>query len=51
MVPANRGLPTLATQRSDALDFHEVAVWQLRDALAAAYRAGLAAATKREVRS
>jgi hypothetical protein len=43
-------VPTLATRRTDALDFHEVAVWQVREALAAAYRAGVAAA-KAEVRS
>ena len=36
-------IPTLANRRSDRLDFHEVAAWQLRDALAAAYQAGLAA--------
>ena len=35
------GIQTLATRRSDSLDFHEVAVWSLKDALAAAYRAGM----------
>ena len=30
------GIATLETQRSDSLDFHEVAVWQLRAALEAA---------------
>jgi hypothetical protein len=30
----------LETRGSDSLDFHEVAVWQLRDALTAAYQAG-----------
>ena len=33
-------IPTLATRRADRLDFHDTAVWQLREALAAAYRAG-----------
>jgi hypothetical protein len=31
---------TLETQRSDSLDFHEVAVWQLKAALKAAFDAG-----------
>lgn len=43
-------VPTLVGRRSDRLDFHEIACWELRDALAAAYRAGFAAATKPEVR-
>jgi len=34
------GVDTLATRNSDRLDFHEVAVWALRDALVAAYHAG-----------
>lgn len=38
------GVSTLETRRSDALDFHDVAVWQLRAALEAAYQAGLAVA-------
>jgi hypothetical protein len=33
-------VPTLATRNADRLDFHEVAVWALRDALRLAYRAG-----------
>ena len=33
-------IPTLETRRSDALDFHEVAVWQLKSALEAAFDAG-----------
>ncbi len=36
-------IETLKTRRSDSLDFHDVAVWRLRDALEAAYRAGLEA--------
>jgi hypothetical protein len=43
------GIPTLECRRSDSLDFHEVAVWQVRAALDAAYRAGLAA-TKEDQR-
>ena len=34
------GLETLDEQHSDSLDFHEVAVWDVRAALAAAYAAG-----------
>lgn len=35
---------TLATLGSDAMDFHSVAVWSIRDALAEAYEAGREAA-------
>ncbi len=35
-------LPTLDTRDADALDFHELAVWKIRDALLAAYDAGSA---------
>lgn len=35
-------LETLATRGSDSLDFHEVAVWTLRDMLAQAYERGRA---------
>jgi len=38
------GFPTLETRSSDALDFREVAVWQVRDALTRAYEAGRRAA-------
>ena len=34
------GIPTLETRRSDSLDFHEVAAWQLKSALEAAFNAG-----------
>lgn len=37
------GIETLETRNSDRLDFHEVAVWNLKAALEAAYRAGLEA--------
>ena len=40
-------VPTLETRKSDSLDFHDIAVWQLRAALDAAYQAGIVAA-KRE---
>ena len=36
-------VPTLRTQRCDNLDFHEVAVWELRAALEAAFEAGRSA--------
>ena len=35
------GIGTLETRRSDRLDFHDVAVWCLREALQAAFNAGL----------
>jgi hypothetical protein len=34
------GIVTLETQHSDSLDFHEVSVWGLKEALSAAYQAG-----------
>ena len=34
------GLSTLETRRSDSLDFHDTAVWCIRDALEAAFKAG-----------
>ena len=33
-------IPTLAERRSDSLDFHELGVWQIKQALKAAYEAG-----------
>ncbi len=39
-------LETLETRNSDCLDFHDVAVWAIRDALAEAYEAGRRAATR-----
>lgn len=33
-------LATLETRNSDSLDFHELAVWSIREALTAAYAAG-----------
>lgn len=34
------GIETLDERKSDDLDFHDIAVWSLRDALKAAYDAG-----------
>lgn len=34
-------IETLQTRKSDSLDFHEIAVWTLRDALEAAFNAGV----------
>ncbi|MDP2431801.1 MAG: hypothetical protein Q8O33_07200 [Pseudomonadota bacterium] len=34
-------IDTLETRKSDSLDFHDVAVWCLRDALEAAFKAGV----------
>ena len=36
------GIKTLTERRMDSLDFHEVGVWQLKDALRAAYDLGRA---------
>lgn len=33
-------IPTLATRKADALDFHTVSVWAVKDALLAAFEAG-----------
>ena len=34
------GIETLEERKRDGLDFHELAVWQIREALAAAFEAG-----------
>ena len=39
-------LETLETQNSDCLDFHDVAVWAIRDALEEAFEAGRRAASQ-----
>ena len=39
------GLETLETRNMDGLDFHDLAVWEIRNALHAAFEAGRAAAT------
>lgn len=33
-------IETLETRKSDSLDFHDVAVWNIKSALEAAYEAG-----------
>lgn len=43
-------LNTLDRRNSDSLDFHDLAVWQIRIALEAAYRAGKRRASPRELR-
>jgi len=35
-------IETIETRNSDALDFHDLAVWNIREALEAAYEAGMA---------
>ena len=35
------GIDTLQTRHADRLDFHDTAVWCIRDALEAAFRAGV----------
>ena len=40
-------LVTLATRRSDRLDFYDLSVWAIRDALQAAYKAGYETAAKK----
>ena len=39
-------IDTLETRFSDRLDFHDLAVWQLREALKTAYEAGVEAGTQ-----
>jgi hypothetical protein len=41
-------IETLETRKSDSLDFHEVAVWSVKEALETAYRAGIAAGMARQ---
>lgn len=38
-------IETLETRDSDSLDFHDVPVWSLKEALEAAYQAGMSAAS------
>ena len=40
-------IETLEKRWSDSLDFHDRAVWSIKDALEAAYKAGLAAKDKK----
>jgi hypothetical protein len=39
-------IPTLLERRSDSLDFHEVSVWGVKDALWYAYQAGVSASAQ-----
>ena len=39
-------IDTLETRNSDSLDFHDVSVWGVKEALIAAYQAGLVAGQK-----
>ena len=39
-------IETLETRNSDSMDFHDVSVWGVKEALLAAYQAGLAASQK-----
>ena len=41
------GLDTLTTRNSDELDFNELSVWQVKNALEAAYKAGKSEAQMR----
>lgn len=47
------GIETLETRKSDRLDFHDTAVWRIKDALHAAFMAGceLGLATPRVTQS
>ncbi len=40
------GIETLETRNQDSLDFLDLAVWSIKEALEAAYEAGLAAGRK-----
>src|SRR5258708_5733078 len=40
-------IPTLQERRSDSLDFHDVSVWGVKDALWAAYQAGVNATVEK----
>ena len=37
----HRGIAPLQTRHADSLDFHDTAVWCIRDALEAAFKAGV----------
>jgi len=41
-------LETLETRRSNELDFHDLSVWMIRDALEAAYKAGQSSVKERD---
>jgi hypothetical protein len=48
---AHLAINTLETRNSDALDFHDLAVWNIKAALEAAYAAGIAADSTRVERT
>ncbi len=51
---AKRNMPsveTLETRNRDTLDFHDVAVWSIRNSLAEAFAVGQAAAKRNRKRS
>lgn len=39
-------IETLETRNRDSLDFHDLAIWTIKEALEVAYEAGLAAGRK-----
>ena len=41
IVQKRLGIETLETQHSDSLDFHDISVWALREALTEAFSAGV----------
>ena len=44
-------IDTLETRNSDSMDFHDVSVWGVKEALLAAYQAGLVASQKAALKS
>jgi len=40
-------IETLQTRKSDSLDFHDIAVWNIKEALEAAFKAGAQAGVGR----
>lgn len=46
---ARLGFQTLERRNLDSLDFHEVAVWEVKDALEAAYDAGAASGASQAI--
>ncbi|MDP1655731.1 MAG: hypothetical protein Q8K91_12755 [Hylemonella sp.] len=45
------GMDSLETRKSDRLDFHDLAVWNIAAALQDAYEAGKKAADKKEAKA
>ena len=41
------GIETLQTRNADSLDFHDTAVWCIKDALEAAFKAGMELGTSK----